>query len=54
MIGSRPRQVSSVELGDGRAEQVVGVDDPVAVALLGEKALAVRRVVSVQGVPGDH
>src|SRR4051812_4913157 len=37
-----------------RAEQVVGVDDRVGVALFGEKPLAVGGVLGVQGVAGDH
>ena len=33
------------------AEQIVGVDDPVGVTLLGQEPLAVGGVVGVQGVP---
>src|SRR5207253_11402511 len=46
------RPVGAVDLaGPG---QVRGVDDRVRVALLGEEALPVRRVLAVEGVAADH
>ncbi len=47
---ARSRATSDVLV---RRQQLVGVDDPVRVALLGQEALAVRREVLVDGVAGD-
>ena len=40
--------------GRRRPQQVIGVDDPISVALLGKKALPVCGVLGVDGVAGDH
>jgi hypothetical protein len=40
----------SGHVGHSRSEQVVGVDDPIGVTLLGEEPLPMRSVVSVEGV----
>ena len=45
---------ASAHLGDRRPEDVVGVDDPVRVALLGEEPLPVGGVLGVEGVARDH
>ena len=45
--------VALAALSDHSAESVLGVENAVGVALLGEEALAVSSEVSVDGVPGD-